>query len=56
MKKRWINLITIMLCILLIIVQIGALLGYWYNNGNILGLIAAIILLSISIRRYRNNK
>jgi len=56
MKTNWINLISIMLCILLIIGQIVALLGYWYNSGSILGLVAAIILLSISITRYRNNK
>ena len=55
MKKNWINLIAIILCILLIIGQILALLGYWYNNGNMLGLISAIILLSISFSRYRNN-
>lgn len=56
MKKNWINLIAIMLCMMLIIRQIVALLGYWYDSGSILGLISAIILLSVSISRYRNNK
>lgn len=56
MKRNWFELCMVVLCILLIVLQVGALCGYWYNEGSVLGLIAAILLLAGSVVRYISNR
>lgn len=56
MKKNHLNLIAAILCILLILIQIAALCGYWYSDGSALGLLSAVILLCIFLYRYYHDR
>ena len=45
MKRNWFNLVCIILSMLLIGANLAAYCGYWYNDGNALALLAAVLLL-----------
>ena len=54
-KRKWFDLGCIILTILLILIDIAALCGYWYNEGSVLVLISAVLLLIASVIRYRGH-
>ncbi|WP_276854784.1 hypothetical protein [Enterocloster lavalensis] len=41
---------------LLIGANLAAYCGYWYNDGNALALLAAVLLLITSVLRFRENR
>ncbi|MBS5606857.1 hypothetical protein DWX10_08305 [Clostridium sp. AF18-27] len=56
MKRNWFNLVCIILSMLLIGANLAAYCGYWYNDGNALALLAAVLLLISSVLRFRENR
>ena len=56
MKRNWFNLVCIILSMLLIGANLAAYCGYWYNDGNALALLAAVLLLITSVLRCRENR
>ena len=56
MKRNWFNLVCIILSMLLIGANLAAYCGYWYNDGNALALLAAVLLLLTSVLRFRENR
>lgn len=52
MKRNWFNLVCIILSMLLIGANLAAYCGYWYNDGNALALLAAVLLLISSVLRF----
>lgn len=56
MKRNWFNLVCIILSMLLIGVNLAAYCGYWYNDGNALAFLAAVLLLISSVLRFRENR
>ena len=56
MKRNWFNLVCIILSMLLIGANLAAYCGYWYNDGNALALLAAVLLLISSGLRFRENR
>ncbi|MCB6346436.1 MULTISPECIES: hypothetical protein [Enterocloster] len=56
MKRNWFNLVCIILSMLLIGANLAAYCGYWYNDGNALALLAAVLLLITSVLRFRENR
>lgn len=56
MKRNWFNLVCIILSMLLIGANLAAYCGYWYNEGNALALLAAVLLLITSVLRFRENR
>ena len=56
MKRTWFNLVCIILSMLLIGANLAAYCGYWYNDGNALALLAAVLLLITSVLRFRENR
>ena len=56
MKRNWFNLVCIILSMLLIGANLAAYCGYWYNDGNALALLAAVLLLISSVFRFRENR
>ncbi|WP_302325704.1 hypothetical protein [Enterocloster lavalensis] len=56
MKRNWFNLVCIILSMLLIGGNLAAYCGYWYNDGNALALLAAVLLLITSVLRFRENR
>ena len=56
MKRNWFNLVCIILSMLLVGANLAAYCGYWYNDGNALALLAAVLLLITSVLRFRENR
>lgn len=56
MKRNWFNLVCIILSMLLIGANLAAYCGYWYNDGNALALLTAVLLLITSVLRFRENR
>ena len=56
MKRNWFNLVCIILSMLLIGANLAAYCGYWYNDGNALALLAAVLLLITSVLRFRESR
>ena len=56
MKRNWFNLVCIILSMLLIGANLAAYCGYWYNDGNALALLAAVLLLISSVLRFREDR
>ena len=56
MKQNRFNLVCIILSMILIGVNIAAYCGYWYNDGNALALLAAVLLLISSVFHFRENR
>ena len=56
MKRNRFNLVCIILSMILLGANIAAYCGYWYNDGNALALLAAVLLLITSVLRFRENR